>query len=109
MWSSTTADSQTFGSLTANPGNSTFQNGSSTSGTDGATFGTVTRKVGGTLNFALSNTRGGLNVSNSNDSYGLLGAGITYNGNDWATVSRSCMIGAYTNYVPPRMRSANMI
>lgn len=91
-----TTHSQRFNGVSVNSGASQFTATSASGGTVNSTLGTLTRNTGGTLNFTLP-VSGTIGVSNANNANGLLGAGITVGGNDWAAVSGG-NVAAFTGY-----------
>ena len=81
-------DIQIFAGMTVNAGASTLNFATSGGGTLGGPLGLITRNAGGTLNFSIVNVPNTpLTTTTSNDTGGLLGAGITINNTDWATNS----------------------
>lgn len=87
--------SQSFNGLKVAAGSSLLNAAIGTSGTTNIALGVVTREAGGVLNFVLP-ASGAISTSSSNNTNGLLGAGLTV-GNDWATVFGGNIV-AFTGY-----------
>ena len=94
--SSGSSNSQQFNGTTLNAGASSIamnQNGASSLS---LSLGAVTRNVGSTLDIILP-AAGAVSTASGTDAFGLLGAGITVNGSDWATVSGGNIV-AFSGY-----------
>ena len=99
-----TNTSQTFGGLTLFAGAQTISLTAGSGGTTTLNLGSITRNVGGTMNFLLSpNSVITTSATNTN---GILGGYAVYGGNDWATISGGT-VAQYTAYTNNTWAAAN--
>lgn len=89
-------NSQRFNGTTLNDGASGIVMNQNGAANLSLSLGGITRNAGSTLNITLPAT-GAVSTTTGTDSTGLLGAGITVNGSDWATVSGGNVV-AFSGY-----------
>lgn len=90
-----TNTSQTFSGLTIFAGAQTISLTAGSGGTTTLNLGSITRNIGGTMNFVSSaNSTVTTSATNTN---GILGGYAIYGGNDWATISGG-QVASYTAY-----------
>lgn len=99
---------QAFAGTTPNQGDSTVAPGrSGASSTVRADLGAISRVAGGTLNL-ISGTNVGFTTTNANTASGILGNGITFNGNEWSRNTTIAGGATYTNAFAANTQNTDM-